>query len=289
MAVSILTVIVLALFGMFDQTQKALRANVAQVDVLEGGRTALDLLAREIEQMAAPTASSNIVGFFTAFADIPRYQRLAGDDVRRTNILSEFYFLTRSNRVWTGVGYRVLDLKPSNPRPGQDPVWTPGMANEGFGFLARRALSVTNLDSIFFPTNQDPAWSVLSRAQTNLWVYQRLTSGVVHFRVRALDAFGQPIPTGAPASPWFRDILYSPLDWRARPLGPTNLVFFGGALPAAVEIELGVLEPQTLDRLRGFDDWKARTNYLARQATRVHLFQQRIPIRNAARTLYLQP
>jgi hypothetical protein len=83
-------------------------------------------------------------------------------------------------------------------------------------------------------------------------------------------------------------VTYAPVAL-PRPLGATNLFFFGAALPAAVEVELGVLEPQTLDRLRSFETPQARGRYFTNQTSRVHLFQQRIPIRNAPRTLALKP
>src|SRR2546430_11895930 len=61
-AISVLTLIVLALYGLFDQVQRALRGNVAQVDVLEGGRSAMQLMAGELEQMEAGSlpASTNL-------------------------------------------------------------------------------------------------------------------------------------------------------------------------------------------------------------------------------------
>src|SRR6266511_4863469 len=52
-AISVLTLIVLVLYGLFDQVQKALRSNVAQVDVHEGGREGMELLSREMEQIQA--------------------------------------------------------------------------------------------------------------------------------------------------------------------------------------------------------------------------------------------
>ena len=45
-AVSIMTFIVYALYQMFHQTQKALRGNITQVDVLESGRAALEMMSR---------------------------------------------------------------------------------------------------------------------------------------------------------------------------------------------------------------------------------------------------
>lgn len=53
-AVSLLTVIIAALYAMFDQTQKAFRQSLNQADLSEGGRSALDLMVRTIERAASP-------------------------------------------------------------------------------------------------------------------------------------------------------------------------------------------------------------------------------------------
>src|SRR5687767_9825904 len=48
-AVSLMTLIVLALYTMFGQTQKAMLANENQVDSTERGRGVLELVSRELE------------------------------------------------------------------------------------------------------------------------------------------------------------------------------------------------------------------------------------------------
>jgi len=53
-AVGLLTVIILALYAMFDQTQKAFRQSLNQADLSEGGRSALDLVVRSVERAASP-------------------------------------------------------------------------------------------------------------------------------------------------------------------------------------------------------------------------------------------
>jgi type II secretory pathway component PulJ len=53
-AVGLLTLIIAALYAMFDQTQKAFRQSLNQADLSEGGRSALDLMVRTIERAASP-------------------------------------------------------------------------------------------------------------------------------------------------------------------------------------------------------------------------------------------
>ncbi len=64
---------------------------------------------------------------------------------------------------------------------------------------------------------------------------------------------------------------------------------FSNALPAAVEVNLGILEDRTIQRAESLLDvspvW-ARSNYLAQQAGKVHLFRQRFPIRNVDPSVY---
>jgi hypothetical protein len=64
---------------------------------------------------------------------------------------------------------------------------------------------------------------------------------------------------------------------------------FSNTLPASVEIQLGILEDRTIQRAESLPDltpvW-ARSNYLAQQAGKVHVFRQRFPIRNVDPSAY---
>ena len=52
-AISLLAVVVLALYSIFSQTQKAFRSSINQVDVNEGGRAAMGILVRDLERAVA--------------------------------------------------------------------------------------------------------------------------------------------------------------------------------------------------------------------------------------------
>src|SRR5205823_11531048 len=103
-AISVLTLIVLVLYGMFDQVQKALRGNVAQVDVLEGGRAAMQLLSGEMEQMEAANVPLG-TNLYVGLSAVPYQQALL--DTNRVNALDEIFFLSHLNKSWFGTGYRV--------------------------------------------------------------------------------------------------------------------------------------------------------------------------------------
>ena len=73
--------------------------------------------------------------------------------------------------------------------------------------------------------------------------------------------------------------------WRSQPRVPDNWPASTSAatpLPAAVEMELGLLEQHAWERYNSIGSAAARLAYLQREdiSSRVHLFRQRIPIRN---------
>jgi hypothetical protein len=66
---------------------------------------------------------------------------------------------------------------------------------------------------------------------------------------------------------------------------PDNLAgiyFWSNAVPGAVEMELGLLEQRPWERYNSIGNDAARLAYLQREdiSSRVHLFRQRVPIRN---------
>ena len=92
---------------MFNQTQRAFRAGLAQTDQLEGGRMFTDLILRDLQQIT-PAGQTNAVNFY---AQIPNYsplqQIMPASSISRTNILEDVFFLTRFNQTWNGIGYFV--------------------------------------------------------------------------------------------------------------------------------------------------------------------------------------
>ena len=67
---------------------------------------------------------------------------------------------------------------------------------------------------------------------------------------------------------------------------PSPLIFSSNAVPAAVEFELGILEQQAFERYSGIPVFQAKTNFLASQAARVHLFRDLVPVRNVDPAAY---
>lgn len=254
-AVSVLTLIVLVLYGVFDQVQKALRGNVAQVDTLEGGRSAMEMLTRELEQMRA----SGLPGGTNLMIEMvapPTRQEMLDPGVFRTNVLQGVFFTTPNNKEWSGIGYKVY------------------LTNFGMGSLYR--FSMTTNVAMLTSTN-------LSRAYVDFgWprysnVCQRVTDGIVHFRVRAFDTngFAMSFPTNRFQGVMLEKDPFNTFTYE------TRSVFTSNALPTYLEVELGILEPQVVERYKSIASPSVASNYLAKQTGKVRLFQQRIPIRNA--------
>jgi hypothetical protein len=282
-AVSIMSLIVYALYHMFNQTQKALRGSITQVDVLESGRAALDMIGRELEQMTATgiAGTTNLyVGCIPAVAPVVQSD-LDEQQPLRTNVLQEIFFVSRRTNTWVGTGYRILG------------------AQNGVGSLYRftvstnyRFISSNNLSGAYFTA--DPTNRATGTLSTN---FHRVADGVIHMRLLAYDPQGRRI--GVETTNFFHPqyrVLRQSLRQASLPVAATNnvilredvarqtrLIFLSNALPAYLELEFGVVEPDTLvqyDSMR-LASASVAQDFLKKRADKVHLFRQRIPIRTA--------
>jgi hypothetical protein len=210
---------------------------------------------------------ANVVNFFsdTNFPGGPLFQVLPGDTVNpqhRANVLQDVFFLTLLNRQWQAIGYHVR-------------------APDGlFGELYRWSTNPS-------PYEVGTALPNFAGCRLSLSNLTRMADGVVHFRIRALDTNGVWMTTNA-------------FGWIARGSGNRTNVLFGyrpavgemgyafyrDAMPAYVDVEIGVLDPHTLARARSIPDTLSRSNYLSRHPGAVHIFRQRIPLPNADQAAY---
>jgi hypothetical protein len=316
LAVSLMSLIVFGLYSMFNETQKALRTNVKQVDVLESGRAAIELLVRDIEQATSPglpvfqslpvrPASpphfmsgimTNRIGGQSSVA-IPVIQELA-DGSLRTNVLNETFFLTRSNLNWVAKGFFVS--------PSTNPVARASSGEINYGTLFRFSspnvdFAARDLSQIFRPQRRmdtnlfSNLWEVYRRAKgdpsfavSNV-VASPLIEGVVHFKVQPMDSLGRPM------NYWTNNAFGEQFNFRypsvalVRDQAPgrstfvseTRSAFYGDALPAYVEVEIGVLDQTTLSRVKALGNVALSKDYLNRQAGGVHLFRRMISLRTA--------
>jgi type II secretory pathway pseudopilin PulG len=269
-AAALLTFIVLGLMAMFNQTQRAFRSSMTQTDVLESGRATLDMLARELEQMAPSQEAftTNFLAEPSAWFSKATLQDMPGTEASRTNTIQKFFFLTRFNTEYVGVGYQVM---PESPE----------FAGDGVGSLYRFAEGL--------PTRFGA--QLLCRDFYNVSVsnMNRIADGIVHLRVRAFDAAGRLIAQELPRFPDYT-VAYTNMSVGSPAVtvrGDQAAIFMtSNAVPAFVELELGVLEPQILRRYRSIQNITARLDFLARYAPNVHVFRQRIPVRNVDISAY---
>ena len=257
-AISVLTLIVLLLYGLFDQVQKALRSNVAQVDVLEGGRSAMQLLSSEMEQMAP----GGTLKWYTNGQAITVLKLTTG------NASFPVADATAAASAWNGIYPQQFMTNDAGNR--FKPLVEPA---DRVGSLGRYSIQMSEFD--FANTNFSAA--VMTYLDQTLTNYQRVTDGLVHFRVRAFDSngllitnsFNTNIVSGVKVTPGvFNDgVEYA-------------YAFTNKALPSYLEVEMGVLDPHILERMKAMPP-PAAARYYSNQAGAVHLFQQRIPIRAA--------
>ncbi len=304
-SVGLLSIVILALYAMFDQTQRALRGSVGQVDVLEGSRSAMDLVRRDLEQArpAGVVDGPHLVTRVSAAPSLILDQSTLFQE--HQPVLQEF-FAVRSvaDRQWSTFGYFVADENDPTTRV-RPPLGTlyryedrgpvqriPGEAivtNSPVRFVVRGVTAAETLrQHVLGFTGVDAGPGAVVRYRTNS---ARVLDGVLNFRVTAYDGAGRPFNAFYPAN-----------QLPARPMSPipgvlqpillrhlagglvTETTFTGPYMPAYVEVEVNALEPRLLDQYRALPDNPAiRNRYLTNNLARVQSFRQRIPLRSFIR------
>ncbi len=284
-AVALLTVIVLGLFAMFHQTQRAFRQSMTQTDILEAGRAVTEMIPRELEQITPSRCPvypyPHGVNFYAQLLNsAPLTQPLPGSALVRTNLIEDCFMLLRQNQTWLGVGYLVR----TNDASGV--LWYPETEPGKLGVGTLYRFSAT-LPAVYGGFAQDPsqlftAFRAVSTpgSPASTAVSNRICDGVIHFQLRAFDTNGMLLTTN-----------YPNIEVRYSTLAPGEIglyTFCSNAVPAAVEMELGLLEQYTWERYNSIGNATARRAYLQREdiSSRVHLFRQRVPIRNLDPSAY---
>ncbi len=301
-AVGLLGVIVLALYAMFDQTQKALRGASGQADVMEGARAALGLVTRDIEEAGAAGVPNgpNFLTHVSAKANLIENQTLLFQE--HQPVLQDVFGIKNvGDHRWQVFGYfiasedsAVVAVKPPvgtlyryedrDYRSMVNGDLRTSSSNTPIQFVTRGSLgsSVLQRNLITKPgaLGSDPTHRLNNSA--------RVLDGVVNFRVTAYDTIGRPIdlvyPTNSLPAP-DGATRYPPLT-RTRILKGlvTDVIYADTAMPAYVEVELDTLEPRLLEQFRALPpDIKIRNRYLTNHLGQIQSFRQRIPIRSSFR------
>jgi Tfp pilus assembly protein PilV len=270
-AMSLLIVITGGLTMMFMQTQKAFRSGLHQVDVFESGRAAMELISRDAEQLS-PSCDARIMNFIVRRVDSAAMgsvytsnnvrftarqadanSSLITNQVSKTVVDTNYFqdmFLLTHGASWSGVSYEVYDTNGTS--------WSTVVVGTLYRHVTNGPVDIagTFLSADFQNTN-------------NFYSdYQRVIDGVVRFKTRIYDAKG--VEYGAFMNP-------SPL--------PRDVEFWNDQIPGFLEIEMGVLEPQTLELLRATvgNNTAKQKEFLEKNSGKIHLFRQQIPIRSVNR------
>jgi type II secretory pathway pseudopilin PulG len=285
-AVTLLSLIVIALMAVFNGTQTAFRAGVTQTDVLESGRAAMDLMAADLRQMSPslgasnrPSASGSSVVPVNFYANTnvnysPLVQPLPASSGQRTYVLENFFILSGGNQngvpTWFGTGYTVY-LSPANL------------------FSLYRFSSNCPVAAAGAPTNLFYGFQGFLASPTN---YSHLMDGVVGLTVRPFDVNGGRMTNSIVFSgktTTNQNVFYLlPSNY-----GETGFYMLSNALPATVEVEMDALEDRTLQRAESLPNNlpaappnDRRTIYLESQPGAVHVFRQRVSIPNVDPSAY---
>ena len=300
LAVAIMGVIIYALYSMFNQTQKALRNTETQSGVSDKARAIMEMLAREVEQ-AQPTHLSVVIRgdlhqVTNYYSQMDFLQRIQGDNRensgvrRRTNVLESFYFTATETNWWNVVGYKVNhatnvvgELKRY--------AWTNNFRHHPVNFVTATA-------------------GFHTQSITNEQFFHHIADGVIHFKITPYDARGYQLAynttnrqpdtyriyrtraNGAVMTPltnycdvatnYHANVLLQQFTNFSTNYSYTT--FRSNALPAYIELELGMLEEDALRQYYSMlsDNNPNAASFLSDKISKVHLFRQRIPIRTAA-------
>ncbi|PWU08584.1 MAG: hypothetical protein C5B50_29265 [Verrucomicrobia bacterium] len=334
--ITLLSFIVIGLLIMFNQTQRVFKQGMMQTDVLENGRAVMDMLVRDLEQMTpanGPTLTAGqynwpwTINFFAAaerqdpqtmshqsLSPTPLTQSLPGCAFLRTNIIEQYFFLSRLNQDWIGTGYQIVRDDDKDALTGSLYRYSSTNATRGAPFaLFYNMYDIGN--RTFSPPGGFP-----NPARTPVGAYSgmssnRIADGVVHLRLRAMDTNGLPLlpyglytikdlkliqlacltnaiqTNGHPLQPYLHTILtnaYGAINYDSgAQLDQVDYYCWSNAVPAYLELELGILEPKTLQRYKSIGAaTPAGRKYLFDNVAKVHLFRQRIPIRNVDFSAY---
>jgi prepilin-type N-terminal cleavage/methylation domain-containing protein len=287
--VTLLSLIVLVLMTVFNSTQSAFRAGVTQSDVMEGGRAAMDLMVSDLKTMTATGNSNNIL--YSGYGDYrqcsanfyantnfnnyqPLLQSLPGSSQLRTNLLENFFMLSRQNinghDTWVGTGYTVNATNASPIFPLYRFTTNAPVSSDPYNLLNTFILGIQ------------------ANAYTNTG-WSHLIDGVVDLRVRAIDVNGYQMTN----TYQYNSGQYTtyPNTWFGSPQwGEPGFCFFSNSIPSTVEVQMGALEDRIVKRAESLPPQTisptAQSNYLAQQAGSVHVFRQRVLIPNVDANAY---
>ena len=260
-----LVFIVLGLTAMFIETQRVFKAGTKQTNMTDSGRTILDMVTSDLAQLS-DAQNTNVVNLFWSWSPANTSTQTAdGATVPfRTNQLQMIFMLVHTNLQWVGVGYAV-----SNAVAGAGTLYR-------YQANTSDPLFYTNFVNIFTNFSVSASNGVFNPAY-----FHRVADGVVHLKIRAYDQTGhEPLyeqqndfnPNGDEFSYPAQGYYYNIGSGQSNYVAPA-------ALPASVQLELGVLEPDAYDQLRNLPRVaNAPRNFMVSAGGKIQIYRQNIPI-----------
>ena len=256
-AVALLLMIVTGLTMMFIQTQRAFKGGLGQVDVFESGRAAMEMITRDLEQMApsGDTANTNFILSLAYPANTLTNLSVIANSTD-TNICRNFFVLSHA-ASWQGTSYKVIFTNSSSFLVGTLYRHTTANINRIHGnFLSTDFMS----DSLTYSN--------------------RVIDGVARFQVRVYSSSGKEIIADQ-SDPRFDSSIFNSNFTNSPSL--LVLYFSNNELPGYLEVELGILEPQVVELLPVFQTEQKRKEFVELNSSKIHIFRQQIPIRAVSR------
>jgi prepilin-type N-terminal cleavage/methylation domain-containing protein len=286
----LLSLIIFALMAVFSGTQRAFRAGLTYADSQQSGRTVMDMLSSDIASATPSYYNSNFIGFTPsnqpvnfyiseqnfgqAYPPTPLFQNLltSPSGAQVTNLLEKIFILSKNNLngvpSWVATGYAVNSSLA-----------------DGTLYPLYRFYMTTNVSSgVAGVAQMFNNFVYFQYANSNVWSH--LMDGVVRLTATAYDTNGVWMTNGY-SNPSAFHVRFVNFAANLQPYGLVDTVFYSNALPASVQIELGTLEDRTLQHAQTLNS-VAQSNYLAGAAGQLHIFRQRVWVRNLDPTAYQQ-
>ena len=268
-AVAITTIIVVALVSMLNTSTKALQAANRQIDTWETARSTFGILERDIGEVAIGGAAGR-VNVYAANAGV---NVVGGQDFR----LQDVYVLSSEQNLWT-VNVFLLGRDQKSELPNL-PVRTLYRFQTNYSTATTFGAATLDIDQPFGTVNHtySIALNALDRYLDDVaagrptdGTINVMAKGIVHLRLISYAADGRAFSNSASLNP-------VPVD---HVISPNLLEFRGDLLPAALDLEMFVLDP---DRMAEFRAQPAigliQMGYLNKHLNSIQLFRTRIPIR----------
>jgi hypothetical protein len=269
-ALAITTIIVIALVSMFNASTKALQVANRQTDIWESARATFGILKREIGEVTAG-GSPGRVHLFTANSP-PRANLADGTQMR----LQDVYVLTRDDNEWTA---NVFLLGPD--RLSDDPdaaVATLYHYRTNYPAFTVFNAATLDIDQNILDTRHplpsagaalDKYLDDVSKGLPTDGTVNVMAKGIVHLRLVAYASDGRAFTNSAA-------LAELPVDHY---IDADTIRFQDHLLPASLDLEMFVLEPDRIEEFRSQGGPIARQLYLEKHENSIQLFRTRIPIR----------